>query len=103
LVVLIPKVIAEIALLVAGYTGKTVRALREPAEAISKLGGKFPALSDICAWATSKMDDVIAEISYGSVFLNSAKLHAADSYVSDSDEPAAAFQHAYRTSARARR
>ncbi|MEV6850116.1 hypothetical protein [Actinoplanes sp. NPDC051411] len=97
LVVTIPKVIAEIALMVAEYTGKIMRVLRRLTAAIDKLGGKFPALSAVCTQVSKKMDDVVSETSYGSLFLNSSKVHAADSYVIDSEGPLAAFKHAFGT------
>lgn len=97
LVVTIPKIIAEVALMVAEYTGKIMQVLRRLTEAIHALGGKFPALAELCTRITKMMDSTISETTYGSVFLNSAKLHAADSYVADSEGPLAAFKHAYKT------
>ena len=43
------------------------------------------------------MDDLISDTTYGSVVLNSAKVHEADRYGADSEGPAAAYKTAYRT------
>jgi hypothetical protein len=97
LVVTIPKVLAEVAILVAECTAKITRVLRQLMAGIKVLGGKFPALSSVCNLVNKAMDGPVTELEFGSLFLNSSKLHAADSYVSDSDGPLAAYKHAYRT------
>ena len=97
LVVTIPKVLAEVALMVAEVTGKVVRLLRQLTEAIGKLGSKFPAMASLIGRITKAMDSTTSELAYGSVFLNSSKLHAADSYVADSEGPWNAYKHAYTT------
>ncbi|MEU4220755.1 hypothetical protein [Actinoplanes sp. NPDC026623] len=97
LVVTIPKIVAEVALMVAEYTGKIMQVLRRLTDAISALGGKFPALAEVCTRITKVMDSAISETTYGSLVLNSSKLHTADSYIADSDGAAAAYKHAYRT------
>jgi hypothetical protein len=97
LIVTMPKVIAEVALMVVECTGRIMRLLRSVTEAINKLGSKFPALAAVCTRVTKIMDDAISETTYGSIFLNSSKLHAADSYVSDSEGAAAALKHGYKT------
>jgi hypothetical protein len=97
LVVTIPKVLAEVALMVAEVTGKVVRLLRQLTEAIGKLGSKFPAMASLIGRITKAMDSTTSELAYGSVFLNGSKLHAADSYVADSQGPWKAYKHAYTT------
>jgi hypothetical protein len=97
LVVTIPKIVAEVALMVAEYTGKIMRVLARLSAAIKALGGKFPAVAAVCTRITKMMDSTISEVSYGSLFLNSAKVHVADSYVADSDGALAAFKNAYGT------
>jgi hypothetical protein len=97
MVVTIPKVLAEVALMVAEVTGKVVRLLRQLAEAIGKLGSKFPAMASTLARITRLMDGTASEMAYGSVFLNASKLHAADSYVSDSEGALNGFKSAYKT------
>ena len=84
LVVTIPKVLAEVALLVAECTAKIVKVLKRLNEAIQALGSKFAALAAITARVTKLMDETISETTYGSVFLNSTKVHQADSYLADS-------------------
>ena len=66
-------------------------------DAITALGSKFPALAEVCAFVSQKMGDSISDLAYGSVFLNSSKLHAAESYVSDSEGVRGGFKHAYTT------
>lgn len=97
LVVTIPKIVAEVALMVAEYTGRIVKVLHRLNEAIQALGGKLPALAWVCKRVTKMMDETISETTYGSVFLNSAKLHEADRYGADSEGAAAAYRAAYRT------
>ncbi|WP_250000929.1 hypothetical protein [Actinoplanes sp. M2I2] len=97
LVVTIPKILAEVAIMVAEWTGRIVQVMRRLSDAITALGGKFPALAEVCARIGRSMDSSISDLAYGSVFLNSSKLHAADSYVSDSEGAAGGFKHAYKT------
>ncbi|MFI5492510.1 hypothetical protein [Actinoplanes sp. NPDC051859] len=97
LVVTIPKVLAEVALMVAEVTGKIVRLLNQLTEAIGRLGSKFPAMASLLGQITKSMDSTTSDLAYGSVFLNSSKLHAADSYVADSQGAWQAYKHAYRT------
>ncbi|MCU7725293.1 hypothetical protein ODJ79_16315 [Actinoplanes sp. KI2] len=99
LVVTIPKVLAEVALMVAEVAGKVIRLLRQLTEAIGKLGSKFPAMVTLIDRITRLVDNSASELAYGSLFLNSSKLHAADSYLSDSQGPWKAYKHAYGTMA----
>ncbi|WIM96978.1 hypothetical protein ACTOB_000460 [Actinoplanes oblitus] len=92
LVVTIPKVLAEVALLVAKYTGRITRVLQRLTEAIAELGGKLPMVAAVCSRVRTLMDDAV----FGSVFLNSAKLAEADGYLADSEGARAAFKAAYR-------
>ncbi|BCY05369.1 hypothetical protein [Actinoplanes sp. L3-i22] len=93
LVVTIPKILAEVALLVAKYTGKIVRVLQRLDDAIAELGGKFALVRAICG----RIKDLLEEATFGSVFLNSAKLAEADGYLADSAGPWAAYKAAYHT------
>jgi hypothetical protein len=97
LVVTIPKILAEVALMVAEYTGKIMNVLRRLTDAIHALGSKLPALAGILNRVKGVMDNAISEATYGSVFLNSSKLAAADGYVSDSEGAWAGFKSAYKT------
>lgn len=97
LVVTIPKILAEVALMVAEWAGKIVQVMRRLADAINALGGKFPALASVCNRVATSMDTSASELAYGSVFLNSSRLHAADSYVSDSEGAWNGYKHAYKT------
>lgn len=97
LVVTIPKIVAEVALMVAEYAGRIVKVLHRLNEAIQALGGKLPALAAVCKRVTKMMDETISETTYGSVVLNSAKLHEAERYGADSEGPLAAYKTAYRT------
>lgn len=97
LVVTIPKILAEVALMVAEYTGRILQVLRRLTDAIDALGSKIGALSEVTSFITRRMDGIIADSTYTSLFLNSSKLHAADSYIADSDGALAAYKHAYRT------
>ena len=97
LVVTIPKILAEVALMVAEWMGKIVQVLRRLTDTINALGRKFPALAELCTKLSKSMDSSISEMAYGSVFLNSAKVHAADSYVADSEGAWNGYKHAYKT------
>jgi hypothetical protein len=97
LVVTLPKIVAEVAIMVAEYTGRIVKVLHRLNEAIAALGSKMPALAGICKRVTNLMDEAISETTYGSVVLNSAKLHEAERYGADSEGPLAAYKTAYRT------
>ncbi|WP_436524281.1 hypothetical protein [Actinoplanes sp. HUAS TT8] len=93
LVVTIPKVLAEVALLVAKYTGKIVRVLQRLTDTIAELGAKFSPVVTIC----SNVKGLLEEATFGSVFLNSAKLAEADGYLADSAGSWGAYKAAYRT------
>ena len=97
LVVTIPKILAEVALMVAEWTGRIVRVLRQLTDAINALGSKFPALASLCTRISKSMDGSIDELAYGSIFLNSSKLYAADGYVADSEGAWNGFRQTYRT------
>jgi hypothetical protein len=97
LVVTIPKIVAEVALMVAEYTARIVKVLHRLNEAIQALGDKLPTLARVCGHVTRMMDEMISGTTYGSVVLNSAKLHEAERYGADSEGPLAAYKTAYRT------
>ncbi|WP_250035641.1 hypothetical protein [Paractinoplanes maris] len=97
LVVTIPKILAEVALMVAEWAGRIVRVMRQLSDAITALGSKFPALAQVCTRIARTMDDSMSDFQYGSLFLNSSKLHAADSHISDSEGAWGGFKHAYKT------
>lgn len=97
LVVTLPKILAEVALMVAEWTGRIVQVLRRLSDAVDALGSRFPALASLCSRISTSMDSSISELTYGSLLLNSSKLHSADSYVSDSEGAWNGYRHAYET------
>jgi hypothetical protein len=97
LVVTIPKIVAEVAIMVAEYTGKIMRVLQRLTDAIHALGNKLPALVPLLTRIKGVMDGAISEVTYGSLFLNSSKVAAADSYAIDSEGAWGAFKSVYKT------
>jgi hypothetical protein len=97
LVVTIPKILAEVALMVAEWAAKIVQVMRRLSDAITALGGKFPALAEICGRISRSMDGWTTDLAFESVFTNSSKLYAADSHISDSEGALGGFKHAYKT------
>ncbi|GAA4596817.1 uncharacterized protein YukE [Actinoplanes octamycinicus] len=93
MVVTIPKVIAEVALLVAEYTGRITKVLQRLTDAVAELGGRFSRVLAACDRFNKFVDEAI----FSSVFLNSAKVAEADGYIADSEGARAAFKAAYRT------
>ncbi len=93
LVVTIPKVLAEVALLVAKYTGKITQVLHRLTDAIAEIAGKLPYVAEACTRFKKFVDEAV----FSSIVLNSAKVAESDGYVADSEGNWAAFKAAYRT------
>lgn len=77
LVVTIPKIVADVAVMVAEYAAKITKVLKRMTAAIHELGEKLPALARVCDKIKEIMDEAIAEAAHGSTIGNAYRVEAA--------------------------
>jgi hypothetical protein len=97
LVVTIPKIVADVAVMVAECAAKIAKVLKRLTAAIHELGEKLPALAQVCNKVKGIMDEAINEAAHGATIGNGFRLEAAGTRLTGSDGALKAFQMAHST------
>ena len=97
LVVTIPKIIAEVAVMVAEYAAKISKVLKHLTAAIQELGEKLPALARVCGSVKHIMDEAIDEAAHGATIGNAYRLEAAGTRITGAENALHALTTAHRT------
>lgn len=95
LVVTIPKIVADVAVMVAEYAAKITKVLKRLTAAIHELGEKLPALAQVCEKVKGIMDEAIDEAAHGATIGNAYRLEAAGTRMTGDDGALKAFRTAH--------
>jgi hypothetical protein len=97
LVVTIPKIVADVAIMIAKYAAKISKVLKRLTAAIHELGEKLPALARVCDKIKAIMDEAIAEAAHGATIGNAYRVEAAETRLANDDSALKAFRTASNT------
>jgi hypothetical protein len=97
LVVTIPKIVADVAIMVAKWAAKITKVLKRLTAAIHELGAKLPALARVFDKIKEVMDEAITEAAHGSTIGNAYRVEAAGTRLTQDESVLKGFRTAYRT------